>query len=98
MPLPKIEILEGKRFTDRLGDLVRDMDLCERLARDGDLDEWEVGGSVRQGIKRRQIEANWRCGLDQRELIALSVGERPTLPFVRSCLVVGEDHLQVVLA
>lgn len=46
MPLPKIEILEGKRFTDRLGDLVRDMELCERLARDGDFDEWEVGSSV----------------------------------------------------
>jgi hypothetical protein len=44
MPLPKIEILEGRRFTDRLGDLVRDMELCERLARDGDFDEWEVSG------------------------------------------------------
>lgn len=46
MPLPKIEVLEGRRFTNRLGDLVRDMELCERLARDGDFDEWEVGGQV----------------------------------------------------
>jgi len=44
MPLPKIDILSGKRFTDQLGDLVRDIGLCEKLAKCGDFDEWEVSG------------------------------------------------------
>lgn len=58
MPLPKIEILEGKRFRDQLGYLVKDVGLCERLAQCGDFDEWEVSaasyGNVGNELMGRQ--------------------------------------------